>query len=988
MPDAVGLVFPVRQRAGQGRDVGDLLLQVGLGSRHINAHSGDLLLQVAFGGVEGVVYLTDLLDQFGLGRPYPIVHRPRAILVYQVDSAGKLLAQFTLGDLILDLLEDRASISARHSGNHCRGLREERAEVAGAIHQARPEEETLPGAQALHDVLVLRISQVGQLGGQAQIGAFAVPQLRSLGVLGARWKAPLDADAKQQTFGIQERNGRRQAFLAIQLSQIRAFPDRGDVEATDRPYPSQVSASVDSYHINRSSAGPLQTNPVAVVLAPFNIVSNGILHYRPSDGHGADRDALINHVGRRQRHARRRLHGGHRDDADRALVQLGTGIDRCKLARIELKRGDLVLAFLCARRFQHAEQLHRQVVVVDCPLQLRFRLDPVIGSHRDRAPSYRLHGARLSSPIRQVQDQTITGLDRRVTVQGHHAAGCGGDPATVRPPGNQFISHRNDVARQRNATLHAGLEGDGAVLAVAQQRPLTAALGLGGAGAANRRQLDWAIAVPALERQIGHRNDVGVVVVGRVVVADQGPAVVRVALRAAIDEVAVDDVGPGEHVVDVLGARHIRLHEQRTVGPVHHAPVDGCQVTQQRPGLGAALQVHVAQIARLLTTHAIRHQLVAVLGDAVHLPLVDHPRLDALTQTETIFDTQPVGHERRVVGPGLLEGAVPYACVGTGYRVVVGRYRPTLGLALHGDSRDVLELLGVKLDVQQRGVRVAQLLVDDLGVASDGHRVGDCAAVGVWGNPAHTQHPAGGRLGQVHTHGALVAIGGLAVHGAEVCLDVGAAVGGDIDRVLDAVAVGVAVAVLLRQARPSHAHAHGRELGVAQGAGERVVAAQLDVDGGFVLNRRNALDVLLLDGAWAPLPLHAWEIHIAAGVHDRRVVEVDVTVGWPTVEFALTHGQQDLGDVRRLQAVRCLDRSFRLAVAALGAGDFQMIYRAHAFLRAKKNRQLAVYAFFWRYALSCASIEAEIIAPPQRRSPMQIGTGLPLAVVFLALPKA
>lgn len=54
----------------------------------------------------------------------------------------------------------------------------------------------------------------------------------------------------------------------------------------------------------------------------------------------------------------------------------------------------------------------------------------------------------------------------------------------------------------------------------------------------------------------------------------------------------------------------------------------------------------------------------------------------------------------------------------------------------------------------------------------------------------------------------------------------------------------------------------------------------------------------------------------------------------------------------------------------------------------KKNRQLAVYAFFWRYALSCASIEAEIIAPPQRRSPMQIGTGLPLAVVFLALPKA
>jgi hypothetical protein len=29
-----------------------------------------------------------------------------------------------------------------------------------------------------------------------------------------------------------------------------------------------------------------------------------------------------------------------------------------------------------------------------------------------------------------------------------------------------------------------------------------------------------------------------------------------------------------------------------------------------------------------------------------------------------------------------------------------------------------------------------------------------------------------------------------------------------------------------------------------------------------------------------------------------------------------------------------------------------------------------------------------MIIPPHRRSPMQIGAGLPLAVVFLALPKA
>ena len=40
------------------------------------------------------------------------------------------------------------------------------------------------------------------------------------------------------------------------------------------------------------------------------------------------------------------------------------------------------------------------------------------------------------------------------------------------------------------------------------------------------------------------------------------------------------------------------------------------------------------------------------------------------------------------------------------------------------------------------------------------------------------------------------------------------------------------------------------------------------------------------------------------------------------------------------------------------------------------------------HALSSARMEAEMIIPPHRRSPMQIGTGLPLAVVFLALPKA
>ncbi|MNO73194.1 hypothetical protein D3C76_641540 [compost metagenome] len=310
----------------------------------------------------------------------------------------------------------------------------------------------------------------------------------------------------------------------------------------------------------------------------------------------------------------------------------------------------------------------------------------------------------------------------------------------------------------------------------------------------------------------------------------------RVAFSAAIDELTVDDVGPGEDVVDVLSARHVRLHEQRAVSPVHHATVDRRQVAQQRPGLGTALQVYVAKESRLLAALPIRHLLVAVLGDSIHLPLVDHPRLDALAQAETVLDTYAVGHECGVVGPSLLEGAVPYSSVGARNRIVVARHRPALGLALHRHGGDVLELLSIELNVQQRGVRIAQLLVDDLRVARDGHRVSNGAFVGVRRDTADAKHPTRRGLGQVDTHGPLVTVGSLAIHRAKVGLDVGAAIGGNVDGVLNAVPVGVAVFILADKARPRHPDTHSGKLGVAKGTTERVIAAQLDTDGGLVLD--------------------------------------------------------------------------------------------------------------------------------------------------------
>ncbi|MNM42403.1 hypothetical protein D3C81_532430 [compost metagenome] len=432
----------------------------------------------------------------------------------------------------------------------------------------------------MHHVLGLRVGQVGELRCCLQAVRWAVPDLCPLGVLGTRWDAPFQRDAEDDRGGRQVCDLRRQPFLALQLSERRVTPDRRYVERADGSNPGQVGASIDAHHIDRGGTDALQADPVTVVLAPFHIVSNRPLDRRPADGHGADRDPLIHGVGRGQRNAGRRRYGSDRNDADRALVQLGAGVDCCELARVELERSDLVLAFLGASGLQHAEQLHRQVFVVDCPLQLGLWLHAVFSRHRHRAAGHRLHRARLSGAVGQVQDQAVTCLDRRVAIEGDHSAGSGGDPSTIRAAGHQLIRHRDDIARQRDTAFHAGLEADSAVLAVAQQCPLPPALGFGGARAADGRDLDWPVAVPALQRQVGHRDHIGVVVVGRVVVADQRTAVVGVSLGTAVHELTVDDVGPCEHIVDVLRARHVSLHEQRAVGPVHHATVDGRQVAQ------------------------------------------------------------------------------------------------------------------------------------------------------------------------------------------------------------------------------------------------------------------------------------------------------------------------------------------------------------------------------------------------------------------------
>ncbi len=207
-------------------------------------------------------------------------------------------------------------------------------------------------------------------------------------------------------------------------------------------------------------------------------------------------------------------------------------------------------------------------------MQLRHRRLAV--GYRDchRAPVHALHCATFGAAAGEVDDQPVAGLGLGVAIEGNHPPRHRRDPSAHFPASQQRIRHRDDMARQRDHAFHAGLERDGAVLVVAEDRPLATALGLGSTGAANGAQLSRPVAIAALQIQVSERNDVGVVVVRRVVVADQRPGVTGLRRCTAIGELAVDHVRPSEHIVEVLRARHVRLHHQLALRPVRHAPVN------------------------------------------------------------------------------------------------------------------------------------------------------------------------------------------------------------------------------------------------------------------------------------------------------------------------------------------------------------------------------------------------------------------------------
>ncbi|MNJ46623.1 hypothetical protein D3C77_417580 [compost metagenome] len=155
-----------------------------------------------------------------------LIHRARAIAVDEVDSLVEMLPQLRLADLASDQVEDRCRIRTGDPLHRVRGYREKGPDVAGTIHQARPEEERHPGGQALQFVVALRVGQVGEFRRMLQIALRAIPDLGTLGVLGASREAPLQADGEDFTGGGEVSDRRRQASLTGQLREVGALPDR------------------------------------------------------------------------------------------------------------------------------------------------------------------------------------------------------------------------------------------------------------------------------------------------------------------------------------------------------------------------------------------------------------------------------------------------------------------------------------------------------------------------------------------------------------------------------------------------------------------------------------------------------------------------------------------------------------------------------------------------------------------------------------------
>ncbi|MCY1283874.1 hypothetical protein D9M70_327620 [compost metagenome] len=356
----------------------------------------------------------------------------------------------------------------------------------------------------------------------------------------------------------------------------------------------------------------------------------------------------------------------------------------------------------------------------------------------------------------------------------------------------------------------------------------------------------------------------------RVVPHDDGDAVAFLQRRAAVLELAVDDVGRADQLSGV--ARHVGDRDDSVGAPVGHPAEDAGQGGQRGDRFLALGEQGVHREPRFHPAVAIGHQLVTILADLVERPLVDAREASA----DHRMRGEVVVGPGRVVRPRLLERAVPQPGVGSGQWVVVARHLDDAEHHVVGARRHlVAEHLRVQLQADQRAVRVAKPCVDDLGHRMPAHCRLRAGIRIVLGDAANTNLPRPGAI-QLDAIRALVSTGGLPADHVGAAGVPGAAVLPGVDRKLDRGAAQVAGLLVLEGQRGELQH-HDHSVGVVVRHRPNHRSRLLDVgsDRDRVLHRTEAGDHLLVRVAFAGGDGHALEVVGAVGGLQRRVVEED-----------------------------------------------------------------------------------------------------------------
>ncbi len=432
---------------------------------------------------------------------------------------------------------------------------------------------------------------------------------------------------------------------------------------------------------------------------------------------GFDADPLIHHGEGRQEDAIRRSLVAWRDNTNRALVDDRAGINTREFIRVVSHAGDGERAVVVVFYTNNAILLRHQVGIFDDPDTFRLWYLAVCSCDRHLPTTvHRLNSPGLRDTRRQVQMQAVILFCIDIPVKRDDASIHRADTTTINSPGQPFIAQRDDVTRLWDPAIQPNINFDHAILVVGQDPPQPFAMGFTLPRTSNGRDFQLVKTVSGNQFRDKcrlHRIGIGVIWIRP---GYQRIGVAGFTCAAGIPR-ATNNIRA--RIVEIDITRHICLHDNLFTTPASHPPENSSKITQYGVGVVTLLNIDIADITRLhaIAAPAIGNQLIAILRNRVKSPFGDIRTCQTIAKTETIRDNNVVINPRRVISPCPFEAPCPCAGIFARFRVVVIRDTDNTPARLAGDLRDrTIELAGVEFDVQQRGVWVTQLRVNNLGV--------------------------------------------------------------------------------------------------------------------------------------------------------------------------------------------------------------------------------------------------------------------------------